>query len=139
MNRIMSIGVVDMEDNRILRSIEVREERLKAADKEALAKVSEACDKMTVEELAAYQGIKSLGQAEGIITEEEALAVYGILGGEVPTTEKWRKRTLAERIVVLELMWELTCAMRLNVGEDGIRTATRRPTTRKSPRRAKRQ
>lgn len=76
----------------------------------------------TIDELVAYQDIKSQGQAAGIITLEEAQLVYDILGGEAPTVEKWNARSVAEKGCVTHLMWEITCS--LGIGAGG-RTKTR--------------
>ena len=125
--------------NRVLEAIAKREARFAAKDKAAIDKAEEATDKMTVMELARCQDIKSQGQAAGIITEEEAMSAYVILGRENPTVEKWRSRTLAEKMTVLELMWELTRHMRLGVDESGGQPRTRGTTTRKQAHRRKRQ
>ena len=124
--------------NRVENAIKAREDKLANAGQDAAARVKAACDKMMLVELEFYQTLKSLAQAHDIITVEEALTVYGIIGGEVPTVEKWRKRTLAERVTVLELMWELKCTMRINESEEGP-ARTRGATPRKTARRTRRQ
>lgn len=68
----------------------------------------------TFQELVAWQDIKSLAQANGLLNVDEAMTVYAILGGEAPSPEKFAKQPLPEKIVVTQLMWELSCSMRLH-------------------------
>ena len=93
--------------NRILKAIGVRAARLETADQAAKDKVAANCDNVTLEELAAYQTTKSLAQASDILTLGESLTIYHILGGECPTLEQWRGRSLAEKMTVLETIFEL--------------------------------
>lgn len=68
--------------------------------------------KVTPGDLATFQEVKSLAQASGLITLEEAMTTYDLLGGEVPTVPKWLSRPLAERMAVVALMGELMLGMR---------------------------
>jgi len=80
------------------------------------AKAVEATvNKTSLMELASYQDIRAMAQADGLLTVEESQRVYEILGGEVPTVEKWMARTTAEKLVAITLIGELMCAMHLGV------------------------
>jgi len=93
--------------NRILKAIGVRAARLETADQAAIDKVAANCDDTDEEELALYQTQKSLAQANGLITTEEALTLYAIFGGETASIGQWKARSLAEKITALETIFEI--------------------------------
>jgi len=93
--------------NRIQARIDTREAQLKQATQEAIDKVTANCDNTDQEELAQFQEQKSLAQATGVITMDEAQTLYAIFGGETASTNQWKQRTLAEKITALEVIFEI--------------------------------
>lgn len=59
---------------------------------------------ITLSEYIAFQDAKSLAQASGKLTFEEAVTVYGILGN---SAESFNKRSLAEKVMITKLMTEI--------------------------------
>lgn len=93
--------------NRIQAAIDRRAAQLMTAEEGALLKVAAHCEDTSHEELAACQTLKSLAQASGVITLDEALTLFAIFGGETASVEQWRQRTLAEKITALEMVFEI--------------------------------
>lgn len=64
--------------NRLLISEAEARERLKTLDAEAIRSLEEST-KLSFEEIAYYQQVKSIARMKGLITTEEALTIYNAL------------------------------------------------------------
>jgi len=78
----------------------------KPVDWDFLEKNSNATDN----ELFAYQTLQSRAFASGKLSEEEASWLYQKLGRENPTSEKFAKLPLAEKMAITKVMEELASA-----------------------------
>ena len=78
-------------------------------DKAALARLDES-QQLDWSELVAAQGAQSQAFAGGRITESQAMWLYRVFGGEVPTPEKFAKQALAVRVVAIKALGELVKA-----------------------------
>ena len=84
--------------NRIQAGIDRISEKLKAVPEEKLNSLDKGL-KTDFMELVEYQRLQSTAFACGKLTLEEAQLLYQIYGGEVPSSEKWNKLTLAQKVV----------------------------------------
>jgi len=100
------------EENRVANAIRRTGQRIEGLSDDRRKQMEDMAMKVTLHELVVFQDVKSMGQAMGRITVDEATTVYEILGGEAPSVEHWLSRSLAERIVATTLMGELMCSMR---------------------------
>jgi len=92
--------------NRIQAGIDRINERLKSVGEAEQKKLSETL-KASFAELAEYQKLQSTAFACSKLTLEEAQLLYQIYGGEVPSPEKWDKRSLAEKVIGTQTAGEL--------------------------------
>ena len=98
--------------NRIVAAIDAMDKRLavrldSAADIESeRAKQALMNQKMNIEfdEYCVFQDKKSQAQAAGILTCDEAMTIYRILGGG---PEDFNKATLAQKVIVNQIVAEL--------------------------------
>ncbi len=89
--------------NRIHNAINRAAKLLENEDKAKLADLSKKLD-MTVQEHTRSQELKSLAQAEGKLTWEEANTVFNILGG---TVDHFNSQSLASKFTITNLVREL--------------------------------
>ncbi|GAH46898.1 hypothetical protein ES705_27546 [subsurface metagenome] len=92
--------------NRILDSIARIEEKLKTVPPEKVESLSRTL-KTDLTELIAYQNLQAAAFACGKLTEDEAMSLYRLYGGELPLPEKFDKLSLAEKIVATQTAAEL--------------------------------
>lgn len=111
--------------NRIEEAVAKREAlmaRIAAGDFESnrklTAKLTKMADRPPLADLAQYQEWKSLAQANGTISLEEALSIYACLND-------WDAQTVGRRLVVLQALGEIACALRIGVG--GVKGPRRQP------------
>ena len=98
--------------NRIQEAIDRTDKALAEGKTTAMLLLKDTVDDTSFAELCRYQDIRAAAHAGGKLTLEEATQGYDILGGVSPSAGKWQARTLAERIVMTQLAWELECSMR---------------------------
>ena len=91
------------EINRIERSLEETRAQMTAQPVSELSKLYEELD-MDILEFCNCQELKSLAQAQGWITYEEAMTIYQILG---ETVEHYNHQPLPEKIVVTRIHHQL--------------------------------
>ena len=92
--------------NRIAAAIEKLSKALEDVPTAKLAKM----DKIFQEDCASlctYQKAQSHGFAAGKLTQEEAVILYHLYGGECPSAQAWAKQPLAARIVATQAVSEL--------------------------------
>jgi len=94
--------------NRIHNAINRATKLLENEDKSKITDLSKKLD-MTVQEHTRSQELKSLAQAEGKLTYEEAITVYNILGS---TIDHFNSQGLAAKFTVTNLIKELLQAKR---------------------------
>mgnify|MGYP007069471524 CR=1 FL=1 len=94
--------------NRIHNAINRATKLLENEDKSKIADLSKKLD-MTIEEHVRSQELKSLAQAEGKLTWEEAGTIFNILGS---TVNHFNSQNLAARFTVTNLVRELLQAKR---------------------------
>ena len=92
--------------NRIQAGIDRINEKMKTVSEEKLSSLNESL-KTDWAELVQYQKLQSTAFACGKLTLEEAQILYQIYGGEVPSPEKWDKRSLAEKVIGTQSAAEL--------------------------------
>ena len=92
--------------NRIEAGIARINEKLKTVEPLEQKKLSETL-KTDWKDLVEYQKLQSTAFACGKLTLEEAQTLYRIYGGEVPSPEKWDKRSLAEKVIGTQTAGEL--------------------------------
>ena len=92
--------------NRIQAGIDRINEKMKQVSEEKLASLNEGL-KTDWADLVEYQKLQSTAFACGKLTLEEAQLLYEIYGGEVPSPEKWDKRSLAEKVIGTQTAAEL--------------------------------
>jgi len=92
--------------NRIQDRIDRINERLKEVAPEKLEELSKGL-KTDMMDLVEYQKLQSMAFACGKLAMEEAQILYQIYGGEVPTPERWDKKSLAEKVVGTQTAKEL--------------------------------
>ncbi len=92
--------------NRIEAGITRINEKLKTVSDAEQKRLSGAL-KTDWSELVQYQRLQSTAFACGKLSLEEAQALYQIYGGEVPSPEKWDKRSLAEKVIGTQTAEEL--------------------------------
>lgn len=92
--------------NRIQAGIDRINEKMKTVSEEKLASLNESL-KTDWADLVEYQKLQSTAFACGKLTLEEAQLLYEIYGGEVPSPEKWDKRSLAEKVIATQTAAEL--------------------------------
>ena len=92
--------------NRIQAGIDRINEKMKTVSEEKLTSLNEGL-KTDWADLVEYQKLQSTAFACGKLTLEEAQLLYEIYGGEVPSPEKWDKRSLAEKVIGTETAGEL--------------------------------
>jgi len=68
--------------------------------KQRLEKTAQLDDMM---EAIAYQNLQARSHAAGHLRTNDALWLYHLLGGEMPSVETFNKHGLAERIVAMEV------------------------------------
>ena len=93
--------------NRIQAGIDRINEKMKTVSEEKLRSLNEGL-KTDFTDLVEYQKIQSTAFACGKLTLEEAQLLYQIYGGEIPSTDKWDKLTLAEKVIGTQTAEELT-------------------------------
>ena len=93
-------------ENRIEAAIDRLKEKLKAVP-EAEQKKLQGTLKTEWEDLVEYQKLQSMAFACGKLALEEAQTLYQIYGGESPSSEKWDKLLLAEKIIGTSTAGEL--------------------------------
>lgn len=93
--------------NRITEGIKKIEERLKEVTKEKQDALDKSLSEVTLHELIEYQNTQAISHACGIITTEEAQTLYNLFGGEIPSPEKFKKLSLAEKIIATQTAAEL--------------------------------
>jgi len=101
----------DERENKVQKAIDRIQAAIDTKGPEPLLRLEKSMNDVTFAELCRYQEVKSAAQVGGLLTLDEALQVYRILGGEAPSVEKWKARTMAEKITVTQLAWEIECAM----------------------------
>lgn len=92
--------------NRIQDKIDRVNEKLKEVAPEKIEALSNTL-KADMMELIEYQKLQSVAFACGKLTMEEAQILYQIYGGELPTPERWDKKSLAEKVVGTQTASEL--------------------------------
>lgn len=92
--------------NRILASITRIEEKVKTLAPEKAERLSQGL-KTSLDELFQYQNLQAAAFACGKLTEDEAMTLYRLYGGEFPSPEKFDKLSLAEKVVATQTAGEL--------------------------------
>ena len=92
--------------NRIQDKIDRVNEKLKEVAPEKIEALSDTL-KTDMMDLIEYQKLQSMAFACGKLTMEEAQILYHIYGGELPTPERWDKKSLAEKVVGTQTAKEL--------------------------------
>jgi len=92
--------------NRIEAGINRINEKLKTVSPEEQEKLSRTLKTSWVD-LCEYQKLQSTAFACGKLTFEEAQLLYQIYGGEIPSSEKWDKLSLAEKVIGTQTAGEL--------------------------------
>ena len=97
-------------ENRVRKAIAKYNEVIPTKPKEAIAGIEKSVNDTSDTDLFQYQSTQSQAFASGKITKDEAMDLYRIFGGEVPTHEKWVKQPLADKIVATQIVGELMAA-----------------------------
>lgn len=92
--------------NRILDRIARIEEKLKTVAPDKVESLSRAL-KTDLPDLIEYQNVQAAAFACGKLTEDEAMTLYRLYGGELPLPEKFDKLSLAEKVVATQTAAEL--------------------------------
>ena len=93
--------------NRIVNAIEGLKTRIANLNDAAAMRRLETAASISFDEYTTFQNVKSEMQAGGVITYDEAVTIYEILGSG---PEAFKRHTLAERIIVIKTMQELMAA-----------------------------
>ena len=89
--------------NRIETAIAKMQTRLANFPKDKVDKVDSGMN-VGISDYVAYQETKSLAVANGTLTLDEGMAIYGILGN---TPEHFNSQPAAQKIVITKIMLEL--------------------------------
>lgn len=93
--------------NRIGLAIEKMKKRLVEVPKEKKDSLTKSLNETDLNELFEFQKVQSLAFACGAINFDEAQTLFRIYGGDVPTTDKWKKLPLEEKIIGTQTAHEL--------------------------------
>ena len=92
--------------NRIQEGIDRIEAKLKTIPPDKAESLSRGL-KTSLIELIQYQNIQSAAFACGKLTMDEAMTLYNLYGGEVPSPDKFDKLSLAQKVIATQTAGEL--------------------------------
>ncbi|GAH65199.1 unnamed protein product, partial [marine sediment metagenome] len=93
--------------NRILVAITRIEKKLETVPDEKVVALHKSL-KTDWKDLIQYQNLQAAAFACGKLTEEEAMTLYRMYGGEAPSPEKFDRLSLAEKVVATQTAGELS-------------------------------
>jgi len=92
--------------NRIQEGIARIEAKLKTIPPEKAESLSQGL-KTSLSELIEYQNIQAAAFACGKLAEDEAMTLYNLYGGNMPSVDKFNKLSLAEKVIATQTAAEL--------------------------------
>lgn len=118
--------------NRVRDRIKLQQAKIDSGNipKEKLDNLDKAL-KTDLGDLFQYQQLQATAHAQGLLSTDEAELVYKLLGGEVPSEEKWDKLSIPEKVAITQVMDEL---LQMKLKAAGHTSSTAQKKGRKSKR-----